>query len=176
MNLLQRGAKRTKLLRVNCLWYQNIRFFQIICIEFELRWLEQKHRPIQTDSVADMSVIVWEPPPFDQKGSFAYVLAKYLLFVYTRLRVDEAAAEKLLPCTNTQLLFTCVTLTGCDGMKKLSETFSSTSSSSSLPLFCPRVWHALTSSSLPCSFIHLPARLRSCHVSTMMQPLTNEMR
>lgn len=90
---------------------------------------------------SDCEKVVWEPLSFDLRGSFAYVLAKYPLFVYTCFKVGGAAAahkgigEVNAPkhiytrCSTTS--HTWMILWESEGMTKLSETCSSPSSSSS---------------------------------------------
>ena len=77
-----------------------------------------------------------QEPPFDLSGSFAYVLAKYPVFVFTRRRAGAAAAEhnsgdEVSSSQRRRTRCSHEWYFECEGMTKLSETCSSASSSSS---------------------------------------------
>lgn len=87
--------------------------------------------------------VVWEPPSFDLGGSFAYLLAKHPLFVYTCLQLQLLTTEAEWSRTHTWQhthTHTCAILWGSGGMTKLSETHHHPPPPPRASL-CPQVWH-----------------------------------
>lgn len=125
---------------------------------------------------------VWEPPSFDLRGSFACVLAKYPLFVYTCLQVGGAAAKHKVKrwreCSQTRTHKVLNDASHmCDTLRVW--RYDKVEWNLLITLLLARLFVLVSSTHtyllpLPCSLIHLPTLPEECRVSAMMQRPTNE--
>lgn len=122
--------------------------------------------------------VLWEPPSFDSGGSFASILAKHPLFVYTCLQLQLLTTEAEWSWTHT--CPTKHTHTHVQYFEALEVWQSWVKLIITLLLLLVRLFVLKSGTHtfklfLPCSLIHLPALREECRVSAMRQRPTNEL-